>query len=227
MGRANRVALGGYVYHVLNRANGRLTIFRKEADYAAFESILEEAVERFEMRLLAYVVMPNHWHLVVWPRSDGDLSRFTGWLTLTHTQRWHAHRNTAGSGHVYQGRFKSFPVQDDEYLLAVGRYVERNPLRASLVRRAEDWRWSSLWRWHAGDATQQAMLAAWPTRRSANWIDYVNTAQTEGELNSIRRAIVRGNPFGDERWTDKTVARMGLESTLRPRGRPRIPTKGS
>ena len=112
-----------------------MTIFEKPEDYDAFERVLEEAVERTEMRLLAYCVMPNHWHLVVWPREDGELSRFTGWLTLTHTQRWHAHRHTTGSGHLYQGRFKSFPVQDDEHFLTVCRYVERNALRANLVER--------------------------------------------------------------------------------------------
>jgi len=114
------------VYHVLNRANARMTIFENPHDYDAFERVLEEAVERTNMRLLAYCVMPNHWHLVAWPAEDGQLSRFTGWLTLTHTQRRHAHRHSTGSGHVYQGRFKSFPVQDDEHFLAVCRYVERN-----------------------------------------------------------------------------------------------------
>ena len=155
MGRPKRAADGGLVYHVLNRANARMTIFEKPEDYAAFEQVLEEAVARTKMRLLAYCVMPNHWHMVVWPEADGELSRFTGWLTLTHTQRWHAHRHSTGSGHVYQGRFKSFPVQDDEHFFTVCRYVERNALRANLVRRAEEWRWGSLHRWQQGIARGQ------------------------------------------------------------------------
>jgi putative transposase len=101
MGRPIRAAPGGYVYHVLNRATARLKIFHKGADYAAFERVLEQAVARTRTRLLSYCVLPNHWHLVVWPREDGELSRFVGWLTLTHTQRWHAHRRSAGSGHLY------------------------------------------------------------------------------------------------------------------------------
>ncbi|MEO8497102.1 MAG: transposase, partial [Planctomycetota bacterium] len=121
---------GGLVYHVLNRANAKMPIFEKQGDSEAFEQVLEQAVERFEMRLLAYCLLNNHWHLVVWPREDGELSRLVGWLTLTHTQRWHAHRHSTGSGHVYQGRFKSFPVQDDEHFLTVCRYVERNAQRA-------------------------------------------------------------------------------------------------
>ena len=137
MGRPLRTAPGDLVYHVLNRANGRQPLFEKDGDYAAFERVLAEACQRVPMRILAYCVMPNHWHLVLWPYLDGDLSHFMGWLTLTHTQRWHAHHHTVGHGHLYQGRFKSFLVQQDAHLLAVCRYVERNALRAGLVERAE------------------------------------------------------------------------------------------
>lgn len=167
MGRPRRAADGGLVYHVLNRANARMPIFEKPEDYAAFLRILEEAVERTRTRLLAYCVLSNHWHLVVWPKADGELSRFVGWLTLTHTQRWHAHRRSTGSGHVYQGRFKSFPVQEDKHFFTVCRYVERNALRANLVRRAEDWPWGSLSRWLQGTAAEKSLLAPWPLRRLA------------------------------------------------------------
>ncbi len=210
------------VYHVLNRANARLPIFDSDDDYEAFERIVEEAVERFDMRLLAYQLMPNHWHQVVWPKNDGDLSRYVGWLTLTHTQRWHAYRGSAGSGHVYQGRFKSFPVQDDEHFLTVCRYVERNALRANLVRRAERWRWGSLWRYVEGNAAQKAVLSAWPVRRSTGWVEHVNAPLTDAELTAIRRCVQRGCPLGVEAWTKRTIRRLGLESTVRPRGRPRI-----
>src|SRR5690606_963887 len=112
MGRPHRAAVGGYVYHVLNRANARMPIFTTDSDYWAFESILCQAVQKFKTRLLAYCLMPNHWHLVVWPHEDGELSRFIGWLSLTHVRRWHAFRQSGGTGHLYQGRFKSFPVQE-------------------------------------------------------------------------------------------------------------------
>lgn len=227
MGRPIRVADGGLVYHVLNRANARMTIFDKEADYQAFEQVLEQAVDRIGMRLQAYCVLPNHWHLVVWPREDGDLSRFMGWLTLTHTQRWHAHRNSAGTGHVYQGRFKSFPIQEDEHFCVVCRYVERNALRANLVRRAEDWRWGSLYRWKHGTPKEKSLLAAWPLARWPGWVDHVNMPQTEAELAALRRCVTRGCPFGEATWCDKMAGQLGLESTLRPRGRPRKPEKGS
>ena len=227
MGRPKRAAEGGLVYHVLNRANARMTIFEDGADYEAFEKVLEQAVERTEMRLLAYCVMPNHWHLVVWPRQSGELSRFVGWLTLTHTQRRHAHRRSAGSGHVYQGRFKSFPVCEDDHFLTVCRYVERNALRANMVKRAEDWRWSSLHRWKNGTAEEKSLLSPWPLSRLPRWIEHVNAAQTEAELVALRRSIERGCPFGDGAWHERTVRRLGLETTLRPRGRPKMHIKGS
>ena len=144
MPRAPRVNLGGIAYHVLNRANGRLALFKGDDDYGLFLDILAEAHERVAMRTMGYCIMPNHWHLVVWPREDGDLSEFVRWLTVTHTQRWHAGRGTIGAGHVYQGRYKSFPIQrtrpsaqrramgvleGGDAILAVLRYVERNPVR--------------------------------------------------------------------------------------------------
>jgi len=126
MPRRLRCNTGGYAYHALNRAVGRATLFRKEGDYAAFEQVLRQAKEWQPIRLLAYCLMPNHWHLVLWPEQDGDLSEFLRWLTVTHTQRYRAHYRNAGAGPLYQGRFKSFPAQEDEHLLTLVRYVERN-----------------------------------------------------------------------------------------------------
>ena len=171
--------------------------------------------------------MPNHWHFVLWPEEDGQLSDFTRWMTLTHTQRWHAHRHSAGSGHVYQGRFKSFPIQDDGHFLTVCRYVERNALRAGLVERAEDWPWGSLYRWTTGSAAEQSLLSPWPLPRRPGWVEHVNTPQSESELAALRRCVNRGRPFGDESWSRETAQQMGIETTLRPRGRPRKEKKGS
>lgn len=228
MGRPPRAAEGGLVYHALNRANARLKIFENDADYEAFVGVLSEAVDRSTMRLLAYCVMPNHFHLVVWPVADGDLSNFLRWLSLTHTQRWHAHRGSAGSGHVYQGRFKSFPVQSDEHLLTVCRYVERNALRARLVARAEQWRWGSLWQrsTRRSSSSDLPALSPWPIERPRNWVARVNSALSPSEEEAVRRSMLRGQPFGESDWQSTIAARLGLESTFRPRGRPRNAEKG-
>ena len=151
----------------VNRANARLRIFEKEGGYETFVRLLEEAVERTEARLLACCVLPNHWHLVMWPWEDGGLYRFTGWLTLTHTQRCHAHCHGSGSGHLYQGRFQSIPVQDDEHFCTVCRYVERNALCANLVERAEDWRWGSLHRWKWGFQRKGSRAAPYFSAKSS------------------------------------------------------------
>jgi putative transposase len=229
MGRSLRAAAGGLVYHVLNRANARLPLFHKDGDYHAFERVLAEAHERYPVPILSYCVLPNHWHLVLWPQQDGVLSRFLGWLTLTHTQRWHAHYHTVGTGHLYQGRFKSFPVATDDHFLTVCRYVERNALRAGLVERAEDWRWCSLWRRERGTAEVQALLSAWPVAAPRPWREWVNEPQTATEVAAVRRCVRRGQPFGAADWVVQTAERLGLQRTLRPQGRPKnqLPLIGS
>jgi putative transposase len=204
----------------MNRAVLGLTLFADPADYAAFERVLAEARERQAMRLCAYTLMPNHFHLVLWPRKDGDLSSFMRWLTMTHVQRWHAHRHNAGRGHVYQSRFKSFPVQRDGHFLAVCRYVERNPLRAKLVRKAEDWPWGSL-PCRAGREHPADLLCDWPVGRPRDWVARVNRGQGQAELDALRRSVARGQPFGEAAWVARTADRLGLESTLRAVGRPK------
>jgi putative transposase len=218
MPRRLRFASSGYVYHVLNRAVARDRIFVKKRDYEAFEEILIEARQRVPMRLLAWSVFPNHWRLVLRPRKDGDLSEFMRWMTVTHTQRWHAAHRSSGTGPLYQGRFKSFPIQEDDHFLTVLRYVERNALRANLVQRAEDWRWSSLWhRVQGGTAAPDEGPVALPR----NWPAHVQSVQTEAELAALRRSVVSGVPFARESRQERTAKRLGLESTLSARGRPR------
>ena len=224
MPRRARTMGGGYAYHVLNRANGRLRMFKKEADFAAFERIMTEAHERFPLRILGYVLMSNHWHFVVWPRrgKPEQVADFFRWLSVTHAQRWHAHHGTAGMGHVYQGRFKSFPIAADDHLLAVLRYAERNPLRAGLVTAAERWRWGSLYRRTQGTAEERTLLTEPPVPLGPSWIEHVNRPQDEAELAAIRTCARRGQPFGGDAWRTKVSRQLGLEHTLRPRGRPRI-----
>jgi putative transposase len=226
MPRTNRIAPGGWVFHVLNRGNARMRIFDKEGDYAAFEGLLGETLQRFDMRLAAYCLLPNHWHLVLWPRHDGDLGRFMHRLTVTHVRRWHLHRHSVGHGHLYQGLYKSFPIQQDEHFLTVCRYVERNALRANLVERAEEWPWSSLAvrRMTPAQVVRESKpeLADWPLQRPRQWLRLVNEPQSAAEEESLRLAAQRGQPFGSAAWQKQTAARLGLESTLRPRGRPRL-----
>ncbi len=223
MPRISRVAPGGMVFHVLNRGVGRQALFRKPADYSVFEDCVEETLDKVPMRICSYCVMPNHWHLVLWPEHDGDLALFMQRLTVTHVTRWQKSRQRVGEGHVYQGRFKSFPVETNKYFYQLVKYVERHALRANLVPHAEDWQWSSLWRREAGTAEQKRLLSKWPLPRPRKWLSFVNEAETEAELESLRRSVQRGQPFGSVQWIEETARQLNLESTLRPRGRPRKP----
>ena len=221
MPRIARRAPKGWIYHALNRAVARLPLFQKDADYEAFERVIAEAHERFPIDVFSYCVMPNHWHFVLRPTKEGQLTGFLRCLAHTRTMRRHAHHHTSGTGHLYQGRFKAFPVEDDEHFYSVMRYVERNALRAGLVARAEDWQWSSLWRREFGSVESRRLLAKWPIARPRDWTNRVHAPQTEAELDAVRRAVQRNSPFGSPQWQQKTAQRLGLQTTLRPRGRPR------
>jgi putative transposase len=202
---------------VLNRGNARMKIFHKPRDCPAFLKLMAQACERLPMRVLAYYLMPNHFHLVTWPLKEGDLSRWMQWLTTSHVRRYHGHYKS--SGHVWQGRFKSFPVESDRHLWTVCRYVERNPLRANLVKRAEAWEWSSVGWW--GKEGRPPFLVEGPVERGKGWVAAVNRPETEAELDALRRSVQRGTPYGSDRWRRQVAKRLGLESTLHPRGRPR------
>jgi putative transposase len=217
MPRTARASVGGFCYHVLNRGNGRAQVFHHDGDCAAFVQLIRQACRRVTMRVLAYCLLPNHFHLAVWPHGDQDLSTWMHWLLTAHVRRYRKHYR--GSGHIWQGRFKAFPIQEDGHLLAVLRYIERNPLRAGLATRAEDWPWSSLPAWSR--AALLPFLHAGPVPRPLDWVDHVNTPLHESELKHIRQCVRRGMPFGHADWTNATAAQLGLEDTLRPRGRPR------
>lgn len=222
MGRPQRVTEPGLVYHVLNRRVMRLPLFQKDEDYLAFERVLGESLVRPDAPdLLAWCLMPNHWHLVVQARKDTNLSTWMQWVTVTHTHRWHAHTRSAGEGPLYQGRFKSFPVQQDGHFLTLCRYVEANARRAKLVKRAEAWRWSSLWVRRNRQSDLTRWLRPWPVDRPRNWLAAVNRP-IEGEaLQGVRQSLNRGAPLGRTPWNTRIARRLGLDITLRPRGRPR------
>lgn len=305
MPRPIRLAPAGLCFHVINRGNGRATVFHKAEDYEAFLRILALGCERIDMRLLAWCLMPNHFHLVLWPLRDGDLARWMQWVTTCHVRRYHRHYK--GSGHVWQGRYKAFVAQDTTYLLTLLRYVERNPVRAGLAARAEDWAWSSARFAGSGSPGSGSFSAGriadkvpdpmsqgdtgnlmgsgtfsrqlpreiepdpgpdlqgsmgsgtflgklppkkepdprpdpgpdpydpqgylprlplqvyWvpgPVARPVPWLEFVNLPESEKDLKLLRASVNRGTPLGELAWQQEIGAKLGLESTLRRRGRP-------
>jgi putative transposase len=200
MPRQPRIALGGYVYHVLNRANGRARIFQTPEAYREFEQLLCEANEQFHMRILAYTLMPNHWHLLLYPREDTDMPDFMRWLSTTHAAKFRNKTKTVGEGHLYQGRYKSFVTDTDTHLLTVLKYIERNPVRAKLVTHPEDWEWGSAHRRMRGTPKTRALLAAPPTPLPHQYRAWVNDAEKSEELDALHKSVNKGTPFGAEEF---------------------------
>lgn len=215
MPRRNLDQTEGLVLHVINRGVRRARLFEQPEDYDAFLRALDEGRRRTGMRVLAYCVMPNHFHLVVWPRKRGQLPAFMAWFQGTHSKRWHRARGTTGTGPVYQGRYRAFPVQTDAHFLTVCRYVERNPVRAKLVARARDWRWSSFAeRSRAGAAR---LTAEWPIPPPETWEASLDVA--EPDLMAVREALNRGISFGPDDWAEAIDRRLAVHGRRRP-GRP-------
>lgn len=217
MPRTARTLVAGGYYHVINRGNNRATLFSNAAEFSAFLNLLAEAQARIALRILAACLMPNHFHLVVSPHRADDISRWMQWLLTTHSHRHHLQEGT--TGRVWQGRFKAFPIEQDRHLLTVMRYVERNALRAGLVSRAEDWPWGSLaWRRRG---ISDGLLSSSPVPLPSDWLGRVNAPQTAEELAGLRACVNRQRPYGDDAWVETATVALGLESSLRRRGRPR------
>ena len=189
--------------------------------YQDFEYLLDEVREQYEMRILAYVLMPNHWHMLLYPREDGDLSESMRWLGTAHTRRYHAQTGTIGGGHLYQGRYKSFIIESDQHLLTVLKYIERNPVRARLAKQAENWKWGSAYRRINGTTKQKLLLAESPVGLPRNYRSWLNAPEASEELTAIRESIRKGIPYGRESWRSRMVERHNLAHTLREPGRPK------
>jgi len=217
MPRVARGLVDGFVYHVLNRGNDRQVVFRKSQDYGSFIDLMREAKQKYPVKIFAYCLMPSHFHMVLMPMRAEELSKWMQWLMTSHVRRYHRHYGT--SGHVWQGRFKSFVIQEDSHLLTVLRYVEGNPVRASLVKSAREWWWSS----HRERIGKRLRLLVdeIPIELPGDWDRYVDEPLTEKELEKLRQSVIRLSPFGNAEWQQQICRSLGLEHTIRPRGRPR------
>lgn len=218
MSRTARASVGGVCYHVINRGNAKAQVYHSSADYQAFLGFIHRASERIPMRVLAYCLMPNHFHLVLRPHADGELSRWMHWLLTAHVKRHH--RVYGSTGRIWQGRFKAFPIEEDRHLIVVLRYVERNPVRANLVGNAADWDWSSISDRNRAIARQ--IQSESPVAKPRNWLDFVNRPQTEDEVAALRRCSQKSTPYGSTAWVLKTAIELDLTASLRGPGRPKL-----
>jgi putative transposase len=217
MPRGPRAIRPGVCYHVINRGNNRRQLFHRPADYAAFVTLIGQARDLVPLDLFAVCLMPNHFHVVLRPCERDAVGRWMHWLLTSHAQRYN--RAHAIDGRVWQGRYKAFPIEGGHHLLTVLRYVERNAVRANLVRRARDWRWCSA-SWRTGPASRKALLTEPPVALPCDWNEFVDTPQTPTEVEELRACVNRQQPYGTDAWIDASPECDGF-SRAGPRGRPR------
>jgi putative transposase len=210
----------GSVQHVINRGDHRETIFHKPADFRAFLALMAEAAHHVPMRILAYCIMRNHFHFVLWPLKGRDLSAYMQRLMNTHIGRYLKHYPPASRGHLYQGRYQNFTIQSDHHLLKVMHYVEANPVAARVVWRAEHYKWSSASR--DAEKPGRPVLAVGPVEKPRDWLEIVNRSLSTEEVERIQRSVRRGTPFGSRDWVYQLAVEHDLLHTIRPRGRPPI-----
>ena len=220
MPRRQRITPGGFVYHVMNRAAGRLILFENDIDYMAFESLMAQAQRHHPIRIIVYCLMRNHWHLLLWPDSDGAIRNFIHKLCTEHGRRWRRSHDSIGRGAVYQGRYRTSAIQNSRHLFTVWRYIERNPLRAGLVERADAWPWSSL---SASVVRHRPQLTESPISKPENWVQLVNQPQTVGELRAVRDALREGAPFGESHWMKRMTGQLDGVAAVGRRKRGRTP----
>jgi len=220
MPRKPRAIFPGVCYHVINRGNNRADVFHRGGDYRHFLQLIEQAQERRPLAILGACLMPNHFHLLVRPPDAGTLSCWMHWLQLTHSHRHHLRHGT--SGRVWQGRYKAFPVQQDRHLLVVLRYVERNALRAELVRQACDWPWGSA-AWRRQPGRWSGLLTPSPVPLPTDWPRFVDCPQTAAEVAALRACVSQQRPYGESGWASDAPECQPLQSPLfgHSRGRPR------
>jgi putative transposase len=217
MPRALRIIGDNMFYHVLNRGNSKRVVFFNEWDYKAFIELLRKSKEKYSVEILAYCLMPNHFHIVCMPKIGEELSKWMHQIENAFVKRHHMYYQTTGL--VWQGRFKDFPVQNDEHFLTLIRYVERNPVRAHLVSSALDWRWSSIR--ERIYRSKNRIIRDSPVILPEKWKSYVDKPLTSKELEEIRICVNRQSPYGSSKWKKAICKSYGLEQSIRPRGRPR------
>ena len=216
MSRSHRVVQAGHVYHVLNRACERRAIFTKPCEYGALLRLFELGCVRVPLRILAYCIMPNHWHLLVWPAADRAISAYLHWVTTLHSLQYRRSNGAVGYGHVYQDRFHCFPIETTAYYFQAMRYIEANALRSGLVIRAEDWPWSSAFERSHG----QNLTVPGPLPLPTDWLTFVNQRPEIDELTNLRTSVGTDRPYGSIDWAVRTAITHNVGHKLRPPGRP-------
>ncbi len=217
MPRIARGLANNQIYHIINRGNRREAVFHDKYDYERFLKLLLDSKEKYSINIYAYCLMPNHFHLVIYTHYSDNLSKALHWISSSYVRYYN--KKYKISGHLWQGRYKSFIVEQDSYLITLLKYVEANPKRAKIVKECEKYQYSSAYK--RVNNIQDQLLGELPIDIPTDWSRYINDKEDKTDLDFIRNSIERQSPLGDELWQYNIVKKYGLESTLNPIGRPR------
>ena len=193
----------GHLFHVTNHAIEGQLLCRNFGEFLALERLLARALKAVPIRLLSFCLMSNHWHLLLWPEADDDTRNFVRWLSMTHARNLRAWRGSSGGGAVYKGRYDASAVEAPAYFYTVVRYIERNPVRAGIVDRADEWLWSSASPTYALHGIE---LADWPLPRPADWNAFMNDVEPLEDLEFVREKISRGQAIARPRIVETSLA---------------------
>jgi putative transposase len=216
MARLARVVIPGLAHHITQRGVRRMDVFFSDGDRAAYLALLRQFGREFGVEFWGYCLMSNHVHLVAVPQREESLAGALGWAHHHYTRRVNARQGWRG--YLWQGRFYSCPMEPAHALRAL-RYAELNPVRAGLVKRAGDWRWSSARAHLRGRA--DPVLAACPSLKGLDWREFLAEGIAEAELADLRRHTRTGRPYGSLRWLGGLERRLGRVLQPQKRGRKR------
>lgn len=209
MPRPKRHVRPDAVLHLVNRGNDRKLLFASPPEYEDFLSLLAEVRNRCPLRLLGYCLMPNHWHLLVWPSGAGEVSSFCHRLSCVHSIRHRRKTGTTGEGHVYQDRYHAFEVRSERQYFEVLRYIEANAVRSGLVTRAEEWPWSSL---HERYGVDRQLLVPGPLQLPTGWVELVNQLLPADVIATLRARRQRGTDADGRRLPRPRASKTATDS---------------
>jgi putative transposase len=229
MARPPRITIAAFPYHVIQRGNNRQTIFFADDDYRHFLECLALAKLKYDCRLYAYVLMSNHFHLLIEPSESGDLSGFMQSVGRRYVR--YINDRYGRTGTLWEGRFKSAAVSRDDYLMVCGRYIELNPVRAGLVKHPGEYPWSSYQHRALGNLNQLLDEDPWYSGlgisaedRQKTYRAWVGAQVAEGEWKQIRQATQQGRLIGREAFQKEMETITGRRLVGESRGRPRKAT---
>ena len=220
MPRISRVVAIGYPHHITQRGNYRQEIFFDNGDRQKYLSLLQAESTRYKLKLLAYCLMANHVHFIVVPERKDSMGNVFKYASMKYSQYFN--KKIGNKGHLFQGRYFS-SIMDERHMMVCARYIERNPVRAEIVKDACDWNWSSA-KEHCGlkeDSFGVNQLFQYMGDDYGKWKDFIAESDNLEDIIEIRKQTKKGRPLGETNFVKRLEKKLNRSLILRPRGRPK------